>query len=867
MPGHASRNLRFTVYMSVSSPLVGIILVGETQTSRGHVIGTAYLPTVARTQTLKQLRDTLCPALPADFREKSYLFLTAKGWKISRSLEESVLAADVLDQDTCVRIQVDYARPRIGIVAERERNEGGDIPIGFVFCELSASLRDLAAQIVQDLIPSYPVRTPVPFSFLDRNGWPIALGQEAHFAVLDVIGDHTVRIRYCRHPGDTPLTISSVQRRPSTPPAIERPRQLGVPALEPAVGEGGVTLGPGHKAGEILISYVHSEATLHATALKQALQKEGYSVFLDIDSITGGADWQDTLNEAIGRCSLFVALVTLRYGYTLWTNREVKLADILGKIIVPVNFLADWPPSCLAIQFATTQYAQWEQPFDTKEPSNSAETNNNNNDKATPRNQCDQAAVGVAKVIIQRYQKELLSTAAAIQVPPLDEVDCDVPREPGHLTPTPPPGVTPKPPVKSCPSLLPNSVSKEYQQIIQQPRSGKPLVVIVCHLAQRELAGVVAKALEGDGSEVWYTCDEDEDDSSASEETHAKINEAGVVVMMFSEEFVRCCKCQARVFYSEQRKRIIPLLVGSVCLPDWAAMLVGTNVFVDSRASGFIGTVLGKVQAALNPKALEHEKAEAVRQKEELDALCTDLAHKLPQGKLVYVSGGTNFYSPSGESLCVELGTQLAKEKGVVLVTGGFYGVGETVAKSFYNERVRLGEPEGVCHIVAMRDDQDKSHQTRQRSDGTFEAVPFGTTLFYGRSVRQREMLTPRVLDLCLLIEGGPGAAFEVQQFNWNEKHVVPVASTGGAASGLFEVPQSVFQRPQGVRESDWSLLSDRGASPQDVAAAIVNVVRALTLPWSEKKASLERADTELVLCEESAVATIGRKRSYLESH
>ena len=853
--------------MSVSSPLVGVLLVGETQTSRGHVIGTAYLPTVSRSQTLKQLRDTLLPTLPADFKEKPYLFLTPQGWKISRCLEESVLAADVLDQDTCVRIQVDYARPRIGIVAEWERSEGRDVPLGFVFCELSASLRDLATQIMQDLVPSYPVRSPAQFSFLDRNGWPIASGQEAHFAVLDVIGDHTVRIRYNRHPGDTPLTTSSVQRlsiiRPSTPPTTGRPRQLqGVPALEPAVGgEGGVTLGAGNKAGEILISYVHSEATLHATALKRALQSEGYSVFLDVDSIAGGADWQDSLNEAIGRCSLFVALVTLRYGYTLWTNREVKLADILGKIIVPVNFLANWPPSCLAIQFATTQYAQWEQPFDANDPSNSAEVSNSNNDKASPGNPCGQAAIGVARTIIQRYQKELLSTA---QVSPLEEVDGN---EPHHLTPTSPSGVAAKPPVKSCPSLLPNSVPKDYQDIIQQPRGGRPLVVIMCHPAQRELASTVSEALEGDGCEVW--CTREDDHSPASQETRAKINEAGVVVIMFSEEFVKCCKCQARVFYSEQRKRIVPLLVGSVCLPDWAAMLVGTNVFVDSRALGFVSTILGKVRAALNPRALEHEQAEAARQKEELDTLCTDLAQKLPKGKLVYISGGTNFYSPSGESICIELGMQLAKEKGVVLATGGFYGVGETVAKSFYDERVRLGEPKGVCHIVAVRDDQDKSHQTRQRSDGTFEAVPYGTTLFYGSSVRQREMLIPRLLDLCVLIEGGPGAAFEVQQFDWNEKHVIPVVVTGGAASGLFQVPPSVFRRPWGVCESDWSLLSDRGAVPRDVATAIVNIVRALSLPWSsEGKGSLGRADTELILCEESAAtATIGRKRSYLESH
>lgn len=39
--------------------------------------------------------------------------------------------------------------------------------------------------------------------------------------------------------------------------------------------------------------------------------------------------------------------------------QQVKLADVLGKFIIPVNFLENWPPKCLAIQFATTQYIDW----------------------------------------------------------------------------------------------------------------------------------------------------------------------------------------------------------------------------------------------------------------------------------------------------------------------------------------------------------------------------------------------------------------------------------------------------------------------------------------------------------------------------
>ena len=41
---------------------------------------------------------------------------------------------------------------------------------------------------------------------------------------------------------------------------------------------------------------------------------------------------------------------------------QVKLADVLSKFILPVNFLETWPPKCLAIQFATTQFIPWKKP-------------------------------------------------------------------------------------------------------------------------------------------------------------------------------------------------------------------------------------------------------------------------------------------------------------------------------------------------------------------------------------------------------------------------------------------------------------------------------------------------------------------------
>lgn len=109
-----------------------------------------------------------------------------------------------------------------------------------------------------------------------------------------------------------------------------------------------------------MISYNHTEAKEYAVQLHSALERVGVRSFLDLYDIQSGADWQDSLNWAILNCRVFIPLVTRSYGETLWTRRECKLADVLAKRIIPVNFLqTKWPPPSLAIQFATLQYLDW----------------------------------------------------------------------------------------------------------------------------------------------------------------------------------------------------------------------------------------------------------------------------------------------------------------------------------------------------------------------------------------------------------------------------------------------------------------------------------------------------------------------------
>jgi hypothetical protein len=57
---------------------------------------------------------------------------------------------------------------------------------------------------------------------------------------------------------------------------------------------------------------------------------------------------------------------------------------------------------------------------------------------------------------------------------------------------------------------------------------------------------------------------------------------------------------------------------------------------------------------------------------------------------------------------------------------------------------------------------------------------------------------------------------------------VIPIVSTGGAASGQYNVPDKIFDAPRGVSVEDWEMLRNVDASPIEVAKAIVRIVVAL---------------------------------------
>lgn len=865
----------------MESPLVGILLVSETNSQSSH-LGLVNIPHLSRSnQTLNDFRNLLTSSL-TNLPTLNFVFVTPNGWEISAMMESTVALGNVISSDGVIKVRISYTKPKYGITIEGHSSDKSNIPAGFLFCDSDINIVKLRNEIKEQLPSLYQFLLTVKFAFLDLNGWPIGRQQEKVITVLEVAAMNVVRIRCSRPQPQVEDSQHSIDY--SRPSSIEN--QLGHldifsssilqpiaeimdcddSALEKSLAAPDMT--SLHKmttsgSFEILISYVHTEASSYAVLLKTALEEHGYSVFIDVQCIQGGTDWQDALNDAISNCSLFLPLITPQYGQTLWTNREVKLADVLGKVIIPLNFLSSWPPKCLAIQFATTQFVSGLK--------GACET-------GIPTDIDYAMVLEAAANISSRYSAEKISSGQSFEIEEstesipstlsredtvliTDDALSDKSSSTSMYLPDSPLLLRRKTNIRSYASTLPTAIDASVRESITKSRDGKPLIVISCAPQQKEFSHNLADDLKLREYETWCSCDidpEQDDEDNARVVFQQKADEAGAVIFILSEEFEASSFCEQQVYYCEQRKRIIPVIYKPIQLPSWMAMLIGTSAFISCQSVSFKTAIFERIETLFNPQKADNELKQILKQKIDLANMCSTLSEQLPKGKLVYVSGGTQFYSKNGKKICEALGEELAKDDEIVVISGGFYGVGETVSKSFYEERLRLNKPHGVCHVVAVKDKEDKSSQTRQNSDLTFSQVPFGDTLFFGDSVRQREMLTPKVIDLCILIEGGPGAAFEAQQFVWNSNRVIPVKVSGGAAGGLFNVPSSIFDKPPGVRENDWSILADSNSTPAEIASALFKIVQAVKNPPTsarsrlsstgdqrlKKKVSIGRSDT-----------------------
>ncbi|PAA86952.1 hypothetical protein BOX15_Mlig025818g1 [Macrostomum lignano] len=363
-------------------------------------------------KTLAQLRNVLL-AKAKHFRPE-HRFRSLSGELVPIDMESCLAFNCVLRSTNSVFVIGDGENIacdslEVGIVLTSPIN-GDELPVGFVDISPRESLEQLRKRAAVFL----PLLAGCEFLFLNRRGWPVSELYEARLRVHEVL-DHRRSVSVAplsrmqadvrllagasaaahaipacpataaaASPSLAPALLPSARQPPQTPlpPAAPyRPHSSlavassnlagtaagGKRHLEQLLGDADLLQGrhSGRSAAkDMLISYVRAEAAHVAVVLKEKLTALGCSVFLDVDEIALGSDWQDALNDAVAATEVFIPLVTPRYGATQWTNREVKLADVLGKEILPISFISDWPPRCLAIQFATTQFVPWSGAYD-----------------------------------------------------------------------------------------------------------------------------------------------------------------------------------------------------------------------------------------------------------------------------------------------------------------------------------------------------------------------------------------------------------------------------------------------------------------------------------------------------------------------
>ncbi|CAN7990871.1 unnamed protein product, partial [Ixodes hexagonus] len=754
-------------------------------------------------------------------------------------------------------------KPRIGVLSTSGNS------LGFVFSDYNAILRQFRDAVIEQLHD--PKKTTRPeFRFVEGNGWPITTRQEAALTVLDVLNNRNLFIQLGTVPtGD----IMPAPILPQLPSSLmnQRPASTSsqVTAMTPDEWDGkrkkSVRFGR-NEPKPILISYVRAETAQHALNLKQELLKMNFSVYLDIDEIKIGSDWQDALNYAVSECHLFVPLISPMYGKTQWTNREVKLADVLHKVIIPVNFLESWPPECLAIQFASTQYiAAWKL---CEHESSQAVGEMYKNDY---RIWDDTNLKRVAKEIAERYRQTVKREQIAER---RAKPSIKQPKRTSHLGTLATVEETPmsRPVSRGEPAGY-NHGFVEQMELLEP----KQLIVISAHPKQKDIAQEIARLFERDGLKVWSTTELAETRDSCSDtesiptnpntprelapipegerilsdvyrDTNNRILEhkrltsfirneffylsaenravcrlasqasdvsvasvlageklervkrfqqkavrAKVVIVLITKDYTGSKTSEQQVFYCEHRKHVVLVKCDDCPIPCWFSSLMGNDVIIRDSPQ-FENTLKARVRRAMSPDSSETPKDAAVEAT--VQSWVCFMKKEIPCIETcVYIAGSSKLQSTRSEEICREIGKQLARLHNIGVVTGGFFGAPDVVARTFYQFRENNGQMDPrVFHILPKRDDKIFAGKVLQNSDGSFTEVDYGRNLFLGNSIKERECAVARAFDTCIVIEGGPSAAHEVEQFVWNDHFVVPVVSTGGAAGGQYGVPLKILE-------------------------------------------------------------------------
>ncbi|XP_076364339.1 uncharacterized protein LOC143253817 [Tachypleus tridentatus] len=886
----------------VSQSCFGLILInGHNDHQRNFSLGVILLD--KQDVKVEELRRLICSQIPST--PVSFVFLTKDGYPIRKEQERMITASHLISDKNTISIKRHFEKNQVGIILV----PSGEC-LGFIFADLNWNVKKVR-ETVDGQLHDLNKHIKLEYVFLEHHGWPLTYNQELMLTLVDILKDMHISIKY----RPTQNTVPSLPEPiPHSPLQITESQNDQVTEIDTPDGTTPSQGAPKKRssmftriswrrtrvvgnplvAKPILISYVRAEAAAHAVNLKQELCNLGFSVYLDVHEIKTGCDWQDALNYAISHCSVFVPLITPMYGKTQWTNREVKLADVLDKLIIPVSFLDKWPPECLAIQFASTQYIPWKSP-----------------DSDHIKNECEMKVTDFRvweSGQMQRVAKEIADFCKSVfsRKEKLSKLSRSF-RKGSLLQMAMHNSISS--PTEGFPSKILYDMGKE-----QEDMDSSKFVVISAHPSQRLLAHQLKMHLAKQHLKVWcstemfdssdyivvdsgkpisasntpqdlptipegesvlsqhymelsrcidrskYPAPITRTDSEAGEKKplvrmisqisdtsqgsvltpekmerlkmfQQQVNQAGVVIVIVSKEYTSSKTSQQQVFYIEHRKQVILIKYDHSPIPSWFRMLIGNDMITQNMNNPqFLSTLSTRIKRALCPDTSMAPKEGVAEAK--IQFWASLLMKMIPDpNNCVYVAGSSKLNHRT-EEICRAIGQELAKITNLTLVTGGFFGATDCIARAFNEVResnkIVYGSTACVFHVLPMKDQQDFTEKSKQNPDGSFENVSYGKTVFVGESVKERETAVARVFNMCIVVGGGALTAHEVCEFAWNDHYVIPVFSTGGAAAGEYGIPLVKYEAPPEVSERDWDVLSQVHATPEEVAKAIVGIVESL---------------------------------------
>jgi hypothetical protein len=105
-----------------------------------------------------------------------------------------------------------------------------------------------------------------------------------------------------------------------------------------------------------------------------------------------------------------------------------------------------------------------------------------------------------------------------------------------------------------------------------------------------------------------------------------------------------------------------------------------------------------------------------------------ELGAQIPEGVRVAVIGSTSFWHSDTDRTCSGIGEGLANLDGLVLLTGGVSGVGESIGRAFATSCRTLGRSARVIHVLPRG----------------CSAWDYGKTVFAGENMRERREILGR---------------------------------------------------------------------------------------------------------------------------